>query len=449
MLSDSFLSKPDVLLNQLEDILLLLKKLGADSCEAFIAESIAFDTQARHGKIIDSSHSESRELALRAFIGKRKADIGIALDSIKDINPLLERVIAMAKAAPEDPYCGLAENTAQPNQIQALEIYDETIPKINKLNECAIESEAAALAHKGITNSEGASAGWTLTQHIHLTSLGFQGVEKETSHYLACSVLAEKNGAMERDYEFSSAHFAEDIAPPKTIGDKAAVRTLARCGAIKPKSTTAPVIYDPRVARSLLGHFVAAISGSAIARQTSFLKDSMAQQIFNPAITITDDPFRKRGLRSQAFDSEGVLGAKRNLIEQGTLQSWLLDSPSARQLGLTSTGHAGGGAPSATNLHLTSAKALSPEALLAQVGEGLYVTELIGSGVNSVTGDYSRGASGFWVKNGKIEQPINEITIVSNLKQMFAHLSAADDLTFRYGVDAPTLCVEEMTIAGT
>ncbi len=449
MLSSNFLSEPQDLFNTLEDILTLVKKLGADSAEAFIGEAIAFDTQARQGKIIDTSHSEVRQLGLRVFIGKRNAEIGIGVDSLKDKEEFAARVIAMAQASPEDPYCGLAERTAARTEIKDIDVYDKTLPSVEALNRQALETEAVALGHAGITNTEGAGAAWQASQNIHLTSLGFQGVEKETSHHLSCSVLAEKDGAMERDYEFFSAHFAEDIPSPNEVGDSAARRTLARCGASKPRSTTATVMYEPRVARSLLGHFAAAISGAAIARQTSFLKDAMGKQIFSPHIKITDDPHRKRGQRSQAFDSEGVLGAKRDIIEAGVLQSWLLDSPSARQLGLASTGHAASGAPSPSNFYLTSDQAPNPEALLSSIDEGLYVTELIGSGVNQVTGDYSRGASGFWIKNGKIAYPVSEITIVGNLKEMFARLQVADDLTFRYGIDAPTLYIEQMTIAGT
>lgn len=448
MLSENFLSAQDDLLNQLETILAKVKGLGADSAEAAIAEEIAFDNRARHGKIIDVGHSEQRSLGLRAFVGKRKADIGISLDEIKDINALAERVVAMAKIAPEDPYCGLAESTIHPDEIKEIEIYDSTPPNIETLRAQALEAEGAALSHAGITNSEGASTGWGVSQTIHLTSAGFHGAEKETSYYLACSVLAEKNGTMERDYEYCTTHFGKDLPDPRAIGDKAAQRTLERCGASKPKSSKASVIYDPRVARSLLGHFAAAISGAAVARQTSFLKDSIGKKIFNEAITITDDPFRKRGLRSQAFDSEGVLGATQNLIEAGVLQNFLLDSASARQLKRTSTGHAANGSPSPTNLFLQSSQAISPQQMIANMDEGFYITELIGSGVNMVTGDYSRGGTGFFVKNGKIDHPVNEITIVGNLKQMLASLIAADDLIFRYGVDAPTLCVEEMTIAG-
>lgn len=444
MLSDNFLSQPDELLSQLDDILAKLKKMGADSSEAAIGEGISFDSKCRLGKMTDMELAEQRELSLRAFIGKRKADISISFDGLGDVEDITQRVVEMARAAPEDPYCGLAERTAQQNEIKEIEVYDKTIPDINMLHEHVMEAETAALALEGITNSEGADASWQISQNVHLTSAGFRATQKETNYSLSCAVLAENNGEMERDYEFFTTRFVEDMPAPKAIGEEAAKRTLGRCGARKIKSCVAEVIYDPRVARSLLGHFASAISGSAIARGTSFLKNEMEQQVFNENIIITDDPFIRRGLRSQAFDSEGVLGSKQNFIENGILQNWFLDSASARKLKLKSTGHSGG----ATNLFLQSANPKTPLEIMEQIGGGLYVTELIGMGVNMVTGDYSRGASGFWIENGAIAFPVNEITIVGNLKQMFMGLSAANDLRFCYGVDAPTLCVEQMTIAG-
>ena len=447
MLTKDFLSDSDLLFDRMEDILRHLKKAGADEAELSIGEATAFDVQCRHGDIIDNNHAESRDLAVRVFIGRRKADIGISLDGLEDIEPLADRVIAMAKASPEDIYCGLAENTVALDDIQDIEVYDAAPPDMDRLKANALEAEEIACAQKGITNSEGSNAGWLLAQSLHMTSLGFRGVEIKTRHHLSSVVLAERDGKMERDYEYYAAHFAEDMPSPMEIGKEAARRTLARLGAVKPKSCAASVVYHPRVARSLLGHFAAAISGAAIARGTSFLKDKMGQRIFPEAIEIMDDPFRRRGLRSQAFDGEGVAGEKRRLIADGRLESWLLDWPSARQLGLHSTAHASGGSPSPTNLWVAPSD-LSPEALIGDMDAGLYVTELIGSGANLVTGDYSRGCAGFWIEQGRITHPVHEITIVGNLKEMFATLSVANDLRFRYGVDAPTIRIERMTIAG-
>lgn len=448
-LSDKFISDPADWQDRLAHLLQKVKQEGATDGEVQLGESVAYDNQVRYAKPINLDHSETRDLALRAYVGKRKADISVSLDRDQDWDELAARVVAMAKLSPEDPYCGLAEQTAGAKQIathtNAIDVYDDAPPLIERLGVHALEMESAALSHKGISNSEGASASWRVGQTIALTTQNFYGVEKATSYSFGCSVLAEKDGVMERDYDFATAHFASDLPPPQSIGDSAAKRTLARCGAHKPKSTKAQVVFSPRVSASLLGHFASAISGANVARQTSFLKNALGKKIFNAAITITDDPFRKRGLRSQAFDSEGVLSAKQNFIQDGVLQNFLLDSSSARQLGRTNTGNAGG----ITNFFLDAASPCpTADALLARIGDGFYITELIGAGVNIVTGDYSRGAAGFLIKNGKVGQPVNEMTIVGNLRDIFLNLSAADDLTFRYGVDAPTLCLGELTIAG-
>ena len=452
MLSEKFLSEEQKLFDRLDDILARLKRAGADEAEAVIGESISFDLQCRHGKIIDTNHAEGRDVGLRVFIGKCQAGVSVSLDGLQDMDELAARVVAMAKATPEDPYCGLAAEIISSDTAPELDLYDATLPNPDDLREKIIEMEQLALDQKDITNSEGAQAGWSLSQMAHMTSGGFCGAEKVSGHGLSCSVLAEKNGAMERDYAFCSARHAENMDAPDKIAMEAAMRAAARLGAQKPKSCAAPVIYDPRVARSLLGHFAAAISGAAIARSSSFLKDDLGQKIFPENINIIDDPHRVRGLRSQLFDSEGMGGKKRHLIDKGQLTGWLMDWPSARQLGLASTGHASaapGGvpSPSPTNLWLEAGTA-SPEELIGEVEQGLYVTELIGSGVNPVTGDYSRGAAGFWIEKGKITHPVNEITIAGRLKDMFAHLSVGNDLLLRYGVDAPTLKVAQMTIAG-
>ncbi len=452
MLSENFLSAEQKLFNQLDDIIARLKRAGADEAEAMIGESISFDLQCRHGRIIDTNHAEGRDVGLRVFIGKCQAGVSVSLDGLQDIDELAARVVAMAKVMPEDPYCGLASEITKSEITQGLDLYDQTIPKPDDLKATIIAVEDLALCQKGITNSEGAQAGWSLSQMAHMTSAGFCGVHKVSGHGLSCSVLAEKNGVMERDYAFSSVHHAEDMDAPDKIALEAATRAAARLGAQKPQSCEVPVIYDPRVARSLLGHFASAISGASVARGSSFLKDDLGQKIFPQSVDIIDDPHRVRGLRSQLFDSEGMGGKKRRLIDKGRLTGWLMDWPSARQLGLTSTGHASsalGGvpSPSPTNFWITAGTA-SPEELISEVEHGFYATELIGSGVNLVTGDYSRGAAGFWIEGGKITHPVNEITIVGRLKEMLAHLSVGNDLVLRYGIDAPTLKVAQMTIAG-
>jgi PmbA protein len=285
------------------------------------------------------------------------------------------------------------------------------------------------------------------------TSEGFLGGYSGTSRSVAVSVIAGEGTQMERDYDYAHTRFADDLESAEAVGKRAGERAVKRLNPRKVKTQSVPVFFDPRVAPSLLGHFAGAISGAAIARGVSFLKDRMGGEVFAPGVTIVDDPHRKRGLRSKPFDGEGVANRRTILIDQGRLTTWLLDSASARQLGLETTGHASRGtggppSPSATNLYM-AAGVLAPENLMEDVREGFYVTELIGMGVNSVTGDYSRGAAGFWIENGKLAYPVSEITIAGNLKDMYRHLTPASDLVFRYGTDSPTLRIEGMTIAGS
>jgi PmbA protein len=265
-------------------------------------------------------------------------------------------------------------------------------------------------------------------------------------------VIAGEGTAMERDYDYATSRFGKDLEAPDVVGKRAAERAVKRLNPRKAKTQAAPVIFDPRVAPSLLGHFAGAISGAAIARGVSFLKDRLNSEVFRSDIIIVDDPHRRRGLRSKPFDGEGVANGRKVIIENGRLTTWFLDSASARQLGLQTTGHAARGtggppSPSPTNLYM-AAGAYSPKELMSDVREGFYVTELIGMGVNGVTGDYSRGAAGFWIEKGEIAYPVSEVTIAGNLKEMYLNLTPANDLVFRYGTDAPTLRVDGMTIAG-
>ncbi|HEY1638652.1 MAG TPA: metallopeptidase TldD-related protein, partial [Rhizomicrobium sp.] len=274
-----------------------------------------------------------------------------------------------------------------------------------------------------------------------------------TSHGIGVAVLAGEGTGMERDYDTASARHGSDLESPEIVGHRAGERTVARLSPRKVKSQAVPVVYEPRVAAGLLGHFAGAISGAAIARGVSFLKECLHQPVFGSSIAIIDDPHRGRGLRSKPFDGEGVGNRRMALVENGILQSWTLDCASAKQLGLTTTGHAARGtggppSPSATNLYMEPG-ALSAAELMRDIRDGLYVTELIGMGVNPVTGDYSRGAAGFWIENGEIAYPVSGVTIAGNLKDMFRNLTPASDLEFRHGTNAPTLRVEGMTVAGS
>ncbi|HSE78523.1 MAG TPA: metallopeptidase TldD-related protein [Alphaproteobacteria bacterium] len=436
----------------LADLVAQAKRAGADAADAILVDAAAISHARRLGKLEKLERAESQDLGLRVFIGKRQAIVASSDRAKTTLDALVERAIAMARAAPEDPFCGLAEPEELATSFPALDLVDPVEPAVDALVERARAAEDTALAVKGITNSEGAEASWSKGGVALAASNGFAAAYARTSHSLSVSVLAGEGMAMERDYDYSIAIHGGDLEPPETLGRRAAERTLKRLGPRKVSTIKAPVVYDPRVAGGLLRHLAGAINGAAIARGTSFLKSKLGQKIFPDNVTIVDDPYRRRGLASRPVDGEGVAPARRAVVDKGVLTTWLLDLRSARQLKMPSTGHAARGtagppSPAATNLYL-EAGAIRRDDMIKAIDHGLYVTELIGMGVNGVTGDYSRGAAGFWIDKGEIAYPVSEITIAGNLNQMFAELSAADDLVFRYGVDAPTLRIDGMTIAG-
>jgi PmbA protein len=357
----------------------------------------------------------------------------------------------MARLLPEDPYGGLADAPA-PGDAAVLELDDLVEPDETALLARAAAAEEAALAVHGITNSEGASAGFGRSEICLATSGGFSGSYARSSHSIAASVLAGSGVAMQVDGDHASTTHLADLDDPLAIGRVAGERAVARLNPVRPKTARVPVVYDPRVSASLLGHLVAGINGASIARGTSFLRERLGQQIFPQGIFVYDDPLRRRGLRSRPFDGEGQPTSRRAIVADGVLQTWLLDSRSARQLGLTTTGHAARGvssppSPAPTNLYM-EAGPVTPAELMADIKEGLYVTDLIGMGVNGLTGDYSRGAAGFMIRDGAIAEPVAEITIAGVLSDMFMHMSVANDLRFRRGSDAPTVRIEGMTMAG-
>lgn len=441
----------------LDDAAMLVEralKAGADAAEAIVLEGQSLGVSWRLGKLEDVERSEGRDVGLRVFIGKRAATVSTTDLSERSLKPLIERVVAMARIAPEDPYAALAEKALLARDLPDLDIDDRAhVPTAEDLAKLSAEAEEAALAVKGVTNSGGAGASWGRSGIALVTSEGFSGSYSGTSFSVSCSVLAGEGTGMERDYDYSSTRHQSDLEAAGPIGRSAGERAVRRLNPRKVKSQSVPIIYDPRVSSGLVGHFAGAISGAAIARKTSFLQQSMGKRVFGTGISIVDDPHRARGLRSKPFDGEGVANRRFQLIDDGVLTTWLLDTASARQLGLTTTGHAARGtggppSPSTTNLYM-EAGAISPEDLMADIADGLYITEMIGMGVNGVTGDYSRGASGFWIENGKLSYPVSEITVAGNLKDMFLHLTPANDLEFRQGTNAPTIRVEGMTIAGT
>ena len=427
-------------------------KAGADAADALFVENVSSSVSYRLGKLEDVERSESSDLGLRVFVGNRVAFVSSCDFSNDALAGLPGRALAMAQLAPEDKYAGLAPKDRLAKTIPALDLEDKAEPAPEPLVDRARDCEAAALAVPGVTNSEGGGASFSRAAVALATSEGFYGRYAGTSHGIGVAVLAGEGTGMERDYDQTSARHAGDLKSAAEIGTSAGERAVKRLNPRKVKSQSVPVIFDTRESAGLLGHFAGAISGAAIARGVSFLKDRMGQPVFGPAITVMDDPHRLRGQRSKPFDGEGVANQRRALIDKGRLTTWLLDCASARQLGLETTGHAARGTggpphPSATNLYMEPG-ALSPEELIADIKQGFYVTELMGMGVNGVTGDYSRGAAGFWIENGQIAFAVSEVTIAGNLKDMFLNLTPASDLVFRYGTNAPTIRIEGMTIAG-
>lgn len=428
------------------------KRAGADAADAVAVRGVSHGVEVRDGKVEASERSEGDDVGLRVFVGRRQAVISTNDMSGDNAAVLAERAVAMARVAPDDKYVGLADPDLLAKTFPDLDVLDPVVPTVGELERRAIEAEAAALAVQGVTKSGGASASTGIGGMVLVTSTGFHGSYLRSSHGVSMTAIVGDGTKMERDYDFSSALHASDLASPAAVGKLAGERTVARANPRKVATCKVPVVYDPRVSSSLVGHVIGAANGAAVARKTTFLKDSLGKQLFNSNVRIIDDPLRVRGLRSQSFDAEGVATVKRAIIDEGVLTTWLLDCATARELGLTTTGHAHRGvssspSPGAYNLHM-EAGSVSPEDLIADIKEGFYVTDLIGSGVNGVTGDYSRGAGGFWIENGKLTYAVSEITIAGHLFEMFKSLTPANDLSFKYGVNAPTVRVEGLTIAG-
>jgi PmbA protein len=427
--------------------------VGADAADAIYACNASTTVAVRLGALEDVERSEGEEIGLRIFIGQRSASIAASDMNAAALGTLVDRCIAMAREAPEDPYAGLApEDRLLRDALPALDLADPNDPEPALLRERALEVEEAARAVSGVTNSEGGGASNGRSQIALATSHGFAGAYAGTSHSTWASVLAGAGANMQRDHASHSVRHLDDLEKPAVIGARAGERAVARLNPAKLESGVLPIVFDPRIGSSIMGHLIGGMVGPAITRRSSFLLDSIGQALFDSAVTIIDDPLRQRGMRSRPFDGEGLPVARRALIDQGVLTGWLLDSASARQLGLEPTGHAsrgGSGAPGAgvTNVHMEPGS-LSPAQLMADIKRGLYVTELIGMGVNGVTGDYSRGAAGFLIEDGAITRPVSEITIASNLKDMFRALIPANDLIFRYGMNVPTIRIDGMTVAG-
>ncbi len=439
-------------LDVLADLVAAAKRAGADSADALHVQNASLSVSRRLGKIEQLERSEGFDLGLRVFVGKRQAIVSTTVADPKGFAALAERAVAMAKVVPEDPFGGLADHFDAPRDAGPLDLDDPSEPSAEELIARAAAAEETALAVPGVTNSEGADASWGRVRVALATSAGFAAAYARSSHGISCTALAGSGTGMERDYDYSSVVHLEDLDDPVAIGRRAAERALARLNPVRAKTARIPVVFDPRVSSSILGHLLGAINGASVARGTSFLAGRVGTQVLAKGLTVKDDPLRRRGLRSRPFDGEGMAGTPRAIVEDGVLTTWIMDWRSARQLGLASTGHASRGTggppgPAASNLWL-EAGTLTPAALMADIKEGLYVTDLIGMGVNGVTGDYSRGAAGFMIRDGALAEPVSEITIAGNLKDIFLNLTAANDLVFRRGTDAPTLRIEGLTLAG-
>lgn len=425
------------------------RKAGADSSDAVIVRSRSVSVSVRLGKVEATEASENDDFSLRVFVGKKVASISANLSA--DPISLAERAVAMAKVSPENPFEGLADCTRLVKAPKDLDLFDPFVPDSKYLTEKALETENSALSVKGVTNSDGASAGYGSGGLVLVTSDGFCGSYQSSRFSFSCSALAGEGKAMERDYDYTTALHHEDLDKTTAIGKNAGERAVRRLNAQKAKTGTVNVIFEPRMARTIASHIASMVNGAAVARKISLLQNRMGEQIMKPTITVTDQPLKKRGNSSRPFDGEGVEGVPLNVIENGVLRHWFLSSSVARELHLETNGHgvrsASSVQPTSTNFAIEPGEK-SPDEMMKAIKNGFYVTELFGHGVDLVTGQYSRGASGFWIENGELAYPVSEVTLGSNLLDMLAHLTPASDIDRRYGTAAPSLLIEGMTLAG-
>jgi PmbA protein len=440
-------------LEVLDDLVGRARKAGAEAADAVLIDSVSLSVGIRLGRMERLERAESGDVGLRVLLGKRQAFVSSSDRSSAALDELVARAVAMARIVPEDPYCGLAAPGQLATVFPELDDFDGFEPDAETLIDMVRRGEDAARAVSGVTNSEGAEAGWGRSGVAIVASNGFSHAYSATSSSLSVSVVAgDAVQGMERDHDYTSAVYMADLRQPEEVGHEAGRRAVHRLGGRKVATRQVPVILDPRVARGLLSSLAGAINGAGVARGTSFLKDKLGRPVFAKGIRVIDDPHRQRGLRSRPCDGEGLPTSRRAVIEDGILTTWLLDLRSARQLGLESTGHASRGtssppSPSASNFYM-EAGAITPAEMIHDVPDGFYITELFGQGVNGVTGDYSRGAAGFWISGGEIAFPVSEVTVAGNLKDMFLNLTPASDLELRHGIDCPTLRIDGLTVAG-
>lgn len=442
----------DALLTVAEQAVAAAQKAGATSSDALAVFSSDVSASIRNGAPEGIERAESTGVGIRVFVGQASATLSTSDLSNQALQQLAEQAVAIAKVAPSDPYTGLADAALLAKNIKPLDIADNATPDMAHLQTMARDAEATGLATAGITNSNGGDASASQHRLALVTSHGFSGSYQSSRYSISASLIAGSGETMQRDYDYAMVTHMRDLPAAETIGVEAAARALSKMNPRKLPSQTAPIYFEPRVGRSLISAFASAISGSAIARGTSFLKDGLNTEVFGKNITVMDDPLRARGLGSRPFDAEGIAGHAQSIVKDGVLTTWIMDTRSANQLGLKTTGHASRGLssapyPSTSNFYL-QAGSLSVDELIRDIGDGFYVTETIGHGVNLITGDYSVGASGFWIEKGVRTFAVSEVTIAGNLREMFKTLIPANDLEFKFGTNVPTIAIPRMTIAG-
>ncbi len=446
MISDN---SPGKLVDRAAQLVAAAKRAGADHADAVVIRARSVSVSVRLGKVEGTESSESDDFSLRVFVGRRIASVSANAGS--DPDRLAERAVAMAKVAPEDPFEQLADPSLLVKQPRDLDLFDATQIDTARLTADALATEEAARGVAGVTNSGGAGASSSMGGLVLVTSSGFAGEYAATRFGRSVSAIAGEGTKMERDYDFSSRlHFA-DLDTPENIGRRAGERAVRRLGARQAKTGPINVVFDPRLARGIAAHLASAINGASVARKTSFLRDSLGKQILKSGIRVTDNPLRVRGSSSRPFDGEGIEGQPLTMVDNGVLNHWLLSGSSARELSLVGNGRGvrsgSGVSPASTNFAIEPGSE-TPEDLIRSLGTGFYVTEVFGQGVDMITGQYSRGASGFWIENGELAYPVSEVTIASNLKDMFLNMTPASDIDRNFGMTAPTLVIEGMTLAG-
>jgi PmbA protein len=437
----------------LQDVVAKARALGADAAEAVFAERRSLSVTVRLGALEEVEREESRDLGVRVFVGRRQATVSGSDVSAEGRAKLIERVVAMAKLAPEEPYAGLApEDRLAHGPFTDLDLYDATEPEPENLEALALQAENAARAIEGVSNSDSSSAAWSTGAWRLVTSTGFSGEHRASSFYVGASAIAGEGSGMESAGEGRQTRWQSDLPDAGEIGAEAGRRAVSRLSPRKIASTTAPVIFENRIAASTLGPLIGAISGPSVARGVSFLKTKLGQPVFSKAVTITDEPHRARGLGSSPFDDEGVANETRALIDAGVLTTWLLNASSARQLGMATTGHASRGLAgppgvSTSNLTLQPGE-LDQAGLMREAGAGLLVTNMFGPSLNPNTGDWSVGCAGFWFENGEIAYPVSEITVAGNLIDAYGRIVPGSDLEFRGSANSPSLLIDALAIAG-